>query len=67
MSVGFKTVASPFVPALILEDLSDRVRGEEYPTLAPAINIMFSIKNNKLTQPTTMIDTNLSFYLVFNI
>ena len=44
MSVGLKTVASPLVPGLILEDLSDSVKGEEYPTLAPAINIMFSIQ-----------------------
>jgi len=35
MTVGFNTAASPFVPRLILLDVSIIVNGVEYPILIP--------------------------------
>lgn len=35
MSVGFRIEASPFVPRLILLDVSIMVNGVEYPILIP--------------------------------
>lgn len=45
ITVGLKTVASPFVPFFILFDVSVRVKGEPYPIALPTAAITFYITN----------------------